>query len=137
ESASKAISYADSSSSSNGREKASPLAKKLAEARGYAIAKIKGSGEGGRIVKRDIETYEPSAQPVSPGAGKAAIPAPVGQESYEEVKVSQMRKTIAKRLSESKFTAPHFYVTMEINMDNAIAARNSLNEIAPVKISFN
>lgn len=137
ESASKSISYADSSSSSNGRVKASPLAKKLAEEKGYDIAKIKGSGEGGRIVKRDIEAYEPSAQPVAPGAGTAAIPAPVGQESYEEIKVSQMRKTIAKRLSESKFTAPHFYVTMEINMDKAIAARNSLNEISPVKISFN
>ncbi len=124
-----------SDTSTNGRIKASPLAKKLAEDLGYDITKIPGSGEGGRIVKRDIEAFEPAT--VTTTASGVAIPAAIGEESFEEEKVSQMRKTIAKRLSESKFTAPHFYVTMEINMDNAIEARKSMNEIAPVKISFN
>ncbi|QDH80880.1 pyruvate dehydrogenase complex dihydrolipoamide acetyltransferase [Echinicola soli] len=125
-----------SSSSENGRIKASPLAKKLAEDKGVDIALIKGSGEGGRIIKRDVESFDPAtAQPAAQSG--AAAPAAVGQESYTEEKVSQMRKTIAKRLAESKFSAPHFYLTMEINMDKAIEARKSMNEIAPVKISFN
>ncbi|MDN3667845.1 pyruvate dehydrogenase complex dihydrolipoamide acetyltransferase [Echinicola jeungdonensis] len=115
-----------------GRIKASPLAKKLAQDKGIDLAQVKGSGEGGRIIKRDVESFEPAAQ-----APQAAAGAAVGQESYSEEKVSQMRKTIAKRLAESKFTAPHFYLTMEINMDNAIAARKSMNEISPVKLSFN
>jgi len=122
--------------STNGRVKASPLAKKLAEEMGYDISKIPGTGEGGRIIKRDIESYEPAVQPTTTGEG-IVIPTVVGEESFEEESISQMRKTIARRLSESKFTAPHFYVTMEINMDKAIEARKSMNDIAPVKISFN
>ena len=125
-----------SASSDNGRIKASPLAKKLAEDKGVDIALIKGSGEGGRIIKRDVESFDPASVQPAAQSGVAA-PAAVGQESYTEEKVSQMRKTIAKRLAESKFSAPHFYLTMEINMDKAIEARKSMNEIAPVKISFN
>ena len=130
-------------SSSNGRLKASPLAKRLAEEKGINIQQVQGSGEGGRIVKRDVENFVPAQQPAAqPAAAKTAsapvvLPKVVGEESYEEFKVSQMRKTIAKRLAQSKFTAPHFYLTMEINMDKAIVARQSMNEISPVKISFN
>ncbi len=126
-----------SSSSENGRVKASPLAKKLAEDKGVDIAQVKGSGEGGRIIKRDVETFDPASAKPAAAESQAAPAASVGQESYTEEKVSQMRKTIAKRLAESKFTAPHFYLTMEINMDKAIEARKSMNEVAPVKISFN
>ncbi len=121
------------SSSDNGRVKASPLAKKIAEEKGVDISLVEGSGEGGRIIKRDIENFDPaSVQAASSPSGPA-----LGEESYKEEKVSQMRKVIAKRLAESKFTAPHFYLTMEINMDKAISARKSMNEVAPVKISFN
>jgi pyruvate dehydrogenase E2 component (dihydrolipoamide acetyltransferase) len=130
--------------SANGRIKASPLAKKMAKDKGYDIAKIQGSGDHGRITRRDVEDYKPSAAPTSApakGGDKAAapivLPRVVGEESFEEVAVSQMRKTIAKRLSDSLFTAPHFYLTMEINMDKAIEARKSINEISPVKVSFN
>jgi pyruvate dehydrogenase E2 component (dihydrolipoamide acetyltransferase) len=126
------------SSSENGRLKASPLAKKMAEDKGFDISLVKGSGEGGRIVKRDIENFEPAVAQTAAAPTAMATSAPaVGQESYKEEKVSQMRKVIAKRLAESKFQAPHFYLTMEINMDKAIEARNSMNEISPVKISFN
>ncbi len=127
-------------SSSNGRVKASPLAKKMAKDMGYDISSIPGSGEQGRITRRDIESYKPSAaHAAAPGksAAPVVLPAVVGKESFEEVPVSQMRKIIAKRLAESKFSAPHFYLTMEINMDKAIEARKSINEVAPVKISFN
>lgn len=141
-SATPAASIPDTATSSNGRVKASPLAKKLAADKGYELGQISGSGENGRIVKRDVEAFTPQQE--SPATASAnvesqqvALPAVVGQESYEDISLSQMRKTIAKRLSESKFTAPHFYVTMEINMDKAIEARKSMNEIAPVKISFN
>lgn len=129
-----------SSSSENGRLKASPLAKKMAEEKGFDISLVKGSGEGGRIVKRDVETFDPASVKPAAKADSASpvVSAPaVGQESFKEEKVSQMRKVIAKRLAESKFQAPHFYLTMEINMDKAIEARNSMNEISPVKISFN
>jgi len=131
-----------SDSSANGRVKASPLAKKIAKDLGYDIGKIEGSGEHGRVTKQDVENYKPSAAssaPTKAGATSAPVVLPqvVGKESFEEVVVSQMRKTIAKRLSESMFTAPHFYLTMEINMDKAIEARKSINEISPVKISFN
>ncbi len=130
---------------SNGRVKASPLAKKLAKDLGYDLAQIPGSGDQGRIIKKDVESFTPSqvvttgsSQPtVKESSTPAALPQVVGEESYEEIPVSQMRKTIGKRLAESKFNAPHFYVTMEINMDKAIEARKSLNEISPVKISFN
>jgi pyruvate dehydrogenase E2 component (dihydrolipoamide acetyltransferase) len=126
--------------STNGRVKASPLAKKMAKDKGYDIGKIQGSGESGRVTRRDVENYKPSAAPATAtkgGAAPVALPKVVGQESFEEVPVSQMRKVIAKRLAESKFTAPHFYLTMEINMDKAIEARKSINDISPVKISFN
>src|SRR5690554_3012967 len=128
---------AATSTSGNGRVKASPLAKKLAEDKGIDISLVKGTGEGGRIIKRDIENFDPASvekATAQPGAGREVA---IGQESFREEKTSQMRKVIAKRLAESKFNAPHFYLTMEINMDKAIEARKSMNEIAPVKISFN
>lgn len=118
------------------RLKASPLAKKLASDKGIDIAQVKGSGEGGRIIKRDVENFTPAPAQAATALDSPAAPS-VGQESFKEEKVSQMRKVIAKRLAESKFTAPHFYLTMEINMDKAIEARKSMNEVAPVKISFN
>jgi pyruvate dehydrogenase E2 component (dihydrolipoamide acetyltransferase) len=128
-------------SDTNGRVKASPLAKKMAKDLGFDIGKIQGSGEGGRVTKHDVESYKPSSAPAAKtdakGAAPIVLPQVIGKESFEEVAVSQMRKTIARRLSESKFTAPHFYVTMEINMDKAVEARKSINEISPVKISFN
>jgi pyruvate dehydrogenase E2 component (dihydrolipoamide acetyltransferase) len=116
---------------SNERVFVSPLAKKLAEERNINLSFVNGSGEGGRIVKRDIDNYIPS---VSGVAGKSFATS----ESFTEEPVSQMRKVIAQRLAESKFTAPHFYLTIEMDMDNAIAARESINkEIAPAKVSFN
>ncbi|MBL7742215.1 MAG: pyruvate dehydrogenase complex dihydrolipoamide acetyltransferase [Chitinophagaceae bacterium] len=129
-------------SSSNGRVKASPLAKKLAAEKGIDISKLAGSGDGGRIVKADIDNYKPAAVTTAPTAEtKAATqvltPVVSGQEGFTDVPNSQMRNVIAKRLGESKFSAPHFYLTMEINMDNAMAARPQLNEVSPVKISFN
>jgi pyruvate dehydrogenase E2 component (dihydrolipoamide acetyltransferase) len=130
------------SSADGGRVKASPLAKKLAEDKGIDISQVQGTGDGGRIVKRDIDSFVPSAAS-KPETKKAAEAKPVqpfaqiGQESYEDIPNSQMRNTIARRLGESKFQAPHFYLTMEINMDNAITSRKGMNEISPVKISFN
>ncbi|MAB38538.1 MAG: pyruvate dehydrogenase complex dihydrolipoamide acetyltransferase [Aequorivita sp.] len=121
----------DSSQTSNeGRIFASPLAKRLAEEKGINLRQVRGSGENGRIVKSDIENYQPAA-----GGGQAYVP--VGTESFEEVKNSQMRKTIAKRLAESKFTAPEYYLTVELDMDHAIAAREAINADPDVKISFN
>ena len=136
------VSSSNGSASTNGRLKASPLAKKMAKDLGYDINKIQGSGDHGRITKHDVESYKPTGAPSTKSSdGKTSapvvLPQVVGQESFEEVPVSQMRKTIAKRLAESKFTAPHFYLTMEINMDKAVEARKSMNEVAPVKISFN
>jgi pyruvate dehydrogenase E2 component (dihydrolipoamide acetyltransferase) len=110
--------------------KASPLARALAKEKGYNLTWIQGTGEGGRITKSDIEDYNPS----SGGAMSTFVS---GVESFEDIPNSQMRKTIARRLSESKFSAPEFYLTMEINMDKAIEARVSMNEVLPVKISFN
>ncbi len=130
-------------SSSDSRIKASPLAKRIAQEKGIDLAQVKGSAEGGRIIKKDIENYQPSAAPVADKntgetAQKApAIPVYVGEEKYTEVPVTQMRKTIARRLSESLFTAPHFYLTMSIDMDGAIAARQKMNEYATSKVSFN
>lgn len=125
----------------NGRIVASPLAKKLASEKGIDINKIAGTGDGGRIIKRDIDNYTPAAgggqqaaASAQPGKASTAV---AGQVSFEDVPVSQMRKVIAKRLAESKFTAPEFYLTMEINMDKAVESRAKINEIAPVKISFN
>jgi pyruvate dehydrogenase E2 component (dihydrolipoamide acetyltransferase) len=133
------VATAVASSTGNERVKASPLAKKIASETGVDIRQVAGSGEGGRIVKRDIETFVPAAVAASPQAASSPVggaPA-LGQESFTEEKVSQMRKTIAKRLAESKYSAPHFYLTMEINMDKAIEARKSMNEFGTAKISFN
>ncbi|MCE2713451.1 MAG: pyruvate dehydrogenase complex dihydrolipoamide acetyltransferase [Cryomorphaceae bacterium] len=116
-----------------GRVIASPLAKKLAEEKGIDITAVSGTGEAGRIVKRDVDHYVPYA----PAAGGVVSSASSGVESYTDETVSQMRKTIARRLAESKFTAPHFYLTLDIDMDNAIKARKSMNAIEGVKISFN
>jgi pyruvate dehydrogenase E2 component (dihydrolipoamide acetyltransferase) len=126
----------------DGRIKASPLAKALAKDKGIDLTKIAGSGEGGRIVKKDIDSAQ--ATPTTPSVAQTAatpqapaapIATPAGD--YEDLPVSQMRKTIARRLSESLFTAPHFYLTMEITMDKAMELRGKINEVSPVKISFN
>lgn len=122
----------ENTSVSNGRVKASPLAKKIANDNGIDLSLISGSGEDGRIVKKDVESA--IANPSSLTRPSTAV---VGQESFTEVKVSQMRKVIAKRLGESKFGAPHFYLTMEINMNKAIEARAAMNEVSDSKISFN
>lgn len=111
---------------------ASPLAKKLAEEKGIDIGFVSGTGEGGRITKRDVDHYVPYTS-----TGKSNKTITPGIEAFHDEPVSQMRKTIAKRLSDSKFTAPHFYLTLDIDMDNAIALRKSLNAVAEVKISFN
>lgn len=122
-----------------GRIFASPLAKKIASEKGIDLRYVKGSGDNGRITKTDIDNYTPAAAAPAATAAQQAVAAsaPAGVESFEEVPVSQMRKTIARRLSESLFTAPHFYLTMTIDMDAAVAARTKINEVAPVKISFN
>lgn len=117
---------------SNGHIFASPLAKKMAAEKGIDLANVIGTGENGRIIKRDIEHYVPYVPAF--GGGK---PAHVGVETFTDEPVSQMRKTIAKRLAESKFTAPHFYLTIELDMDKAIDVRTSLKEQAGVKISYN
>ncbi|MDP2189034.1 MAG: pyruvate dehydrogenase complex dihydrolipoamide acetyltransferase [Sphingobacteriaceae bacterium] len=118
-------------SSDDDRLKASPLARKIAEDKGIDLRALSGSGDGGRIVKRDLDNY-------TPAAASAPSFAPVmGQEKYTEVAVSQMRKTIARRLAESKFSAPHFYLTIDIDMDKAMAARTQINEVASAKVSFN
>ncbi|MBK7292076.1 MAG: pyruvate dehydrogenase complex dihydrolipoamide acetyltransferase [Chitinophagaceae bacterium] len=129
---------ASSSSSENGRVKASPLAKKLAAEKGIDIGSINGTGDGGRITKADIDNYKASAPSKAPATSVAA-PVFTGstEEGYTDIPNSQMRNVIAKRLGESKFSAPHFYLTMEINMDNAMTARVQLNEVSPAKISFN
>jgi len=121
--------------SATDRIKASPLARKLAEEKGIDLAFVNGSTENGRIVKKDIESYLPPIVASAISTPAASIVAPAG--SYEDVPVSQMRKVIAKRLSESLFTAPHFYLTMSIRMDKAMELRKQLNEVATVKISFN
>ncbi|MCJ8208229.1 2-oxo acid dehydrogenase subunit E2 [Mucilaginibacter sp. RS28] len=147
---------AEGASEDDSRVKASPLARKIAKEKGINLNDVKGSAEGGRIVKKDVEGFTPSAKSASTadvqaeeatsakakeGAAKAApsisLPQVVGEVKFTEKPVTQMRKVIAKRLSESLFTAPHFYVTMSIDMDAAVAARNKINEVAPVKISFN
>lgn len=139
-------------SGENGRVKSSPLARKMAEEEGLDLSTVEGTGENGRIVRRDVELAlenrsvpAPVAAPavVAPAVtAPAAIPPPPANSAmegaaYEEVKLSNMRKVIARRLGESKFTAPHFYLTIAINMDNAISTRKRLNELSPVKISFN
>lgn len=144
-------------SSDDSRVKASPLARKIAKEKGINLNDVKGSAEGGRIIKKDVEEYVPAAKtvaaessssskdtaPLQPAtatttaAPSAPLPEYTGEEKFTERNVSQMRKAISRRLSESLFTAPHFYVTMSIDMDQAIAARTRINDVAPVKISFN
>jgi len=149
------------STADDSRIKASPLARKIAKEKGINLNDVKGSAEGGRIIKKDVEEYVPAAKAVAVAADSSsketATPQPAtatpstpattskapviasytGEEKFTEKPVSQMRKAISRRLSESLFTAPHFYVTMSIDMDQAIAARTRINEVAPVKISFN
>lgn len=122
--------------SENGRIKASPLAKKLAAEKGIDLKTVQGSGDDGRITKKDIENFKPSAQPQGRAVEKGVSQGQV-QLTTEDIPVSQMRKVIAKRLAESKFTAPHFYLTMSIDMDKAVESRARINETSPVKISFN
>ncbi|WP_067037708.1 pyruvate dehydrogenase complex dihydrolipoamide acetyltransferase [Allomuricauda sp. CP2A] len=122
---------------------ASPLAKKIAEEKGINLADVKGTGDNGRIVKKDIENFKPSqAAPASEKPAEttgpvAPVTLPVGEESVEEVKNSSMRKAITKHLSASKFTAPHFYLTIEVDMDNAKASRAQINNLPDTKVSFN
>jgi len=116
-----------------GRVKASPLAKMLAKVKGIDLGAVSGSGDGGRIIKKDIDDYTPGAVAQSIAAAPQFV---AGKEGFVDTPVTSMRKTIARRLSESMFTAPHFYLAMEICMDNAISARAQLNEVSPVKISF-
>jgi pyruvate dehydrogenase E2 component (dihydrolipoamide acetyltransferase) len=115
----------------NGRLVASPLAKKLAEEKGISLQQVKGSGDGGRIIKRDIENFRGAA------GGYGVASEPTGVESVTELSNSSMRKAIAKRLSASKFSAPHYYLGVELNMDNAIAFRQQFNTLPDTKISFN
>lgn len=131
------VASGQSVTSTDQRIKASPLAKKLAADKGIDLSKVNGSGDNGRITKKDIDSYVPAAAPAP--ASIAAVPAftATGQEGHTDVQLTQMRKVIARRLGESKFSAPHFYLTMEINMDNAISSRVAMNEVSPVKISFN
>lgn len=133
-----------SSSSNGGRIFASPLAKQIAKDKGIDLSQVNGSGENGRIVKSDVENFTPSsaksAEPVAQATAtsndvKPFVPA--GEVYQEEIKNSQMRKVIAKRLAESKFTAPHYYLTIELDMDNAIASRNTINGLPDTKVSFN
>ncbi len=132
-SAPKTTAPAVSNTSSNGRILASPLAKKLAEEKGVDLSFVTGTGEGGRITKRDVDHYVPYDAPARPAAASGAAMS----ESFTDEPVSQMRKTISRRLGESKFTAPHFYLTISLDMDNAIAARKSMNSNEGVKVSFN
>ncbi len=118
--------------SSGGRILASPLAKSVAKEKGIDLSQVTGSGEGGRIIKRDVENFTSDS-----GSRTSVVAVPSGAESFEEVPLSQMRKTIARRLAESKFSAPHFYLTMDIDMDNAMAARKAINEFGTSKVSFN
>jgi pyruvate dehydrogenase E2 component (dihydrolipoamide acetyltransferase) len=111
------------------------LAKKIASDKGIDLSQVSGSGDGGRIVKRDIENYTPAASSTKTAAAPVFVPA--GTEQFTEVATTQMRKVIARRLAESKFTAPHFYLTIEIDMDNAIASRTAINAGGEVKISYN
>jgi len=134
-------------SSDDSRVKASPLARKIAKDKGISLNEVKGTGDGGRIIKKDVELYSPAAKTEAAPAAATKTEAPaaattisipqyVGEERYTEKPVTQMRKTISRRLSET-FVIPHFYLTMKIDMDSAIQARAKINEVAPVKVSFN
>jgi pyruvate dehydrogenase E2 component (dihydrolipoamide acetyltransferase) len=120
-------------SNTTGRLHISPLARKMADDKGIALNQLVGSGENGRIIKRDVENYTPATT----SSVSTAKFVPTGQENFEEIKNSQMRKTIAKRLGESKFTAPHYYLNVEFDMDNAMAFRAQYNTVPDTKISFN
>ena len=124
---------AEDQADDDGRIKASPLARKMAEDKGIKLSAVDGSGPEGRIIKRDIENYKPAE---AKKEGTVQVPSFASEED-EEIKISQMRKVIARRLSESKFNNPHFYETIDIDMERAINARAALNEISDVKISFN
>ena len=135
-----------STTNTGGRIFASPLAKKIAKDKGINLSEVKGTGENGRIVKRDVENYTPSSilsetpttvSKLDQSSSPLAAYTPVGEESFEDVTNSQMRKVIAKRLGESKFTAPHYYLTIELDMDNAIASRKTINSLPETKVSFN
>ncbi|MDG2314439.1 MAG: pyruvate dehydrogenase complex dihydrolipoamide acetyltransferase [Flavobacteriaceae bacterium] len=130
--AAEAVAPADEKPVTEGRLKASPLAKKLAKEKGIDLRNVAGTGDQGRIVKKDIESYVPSQSGVS-----SAPFVPSGQEHFEEIPNSQMRKVIAKRLSESKFSAPHYYLSVEFDMDNSIAFRQQYNSLPDTKVSFN
>ena len=130
------------SATDNSRILASPLAKKIAEEKGINLAQIKGTGENGRITKTDVENFTPQATVASVAVSDLSATAvkpfvPAGETFQEEIKNSQMRKTIARRLSESKFTAPHYYLTIEIMMDNAMNSREMINHLPDTKVSFN
>lgn len=137
----------DNTSTDGKRIFASPLAKKIAADKGINLSDVTGSGDNGRIIKKDVENFTPSASSnVAPATAKASAPeakaqpaiyAPVGEESFEDVKNSSMRKVIAKVLGQSKFTAPHFYLTIEVDMDNAMASRVQINSLPDIKVSFN
>ncbi len=135
------VSVSGGTGDSGGRIFASPLAKKIASDKGIDLSQVKGSGENGRIVKRDVESFTPAAVPTAAVETKASSPVqsfiPAGEESFEEVNNSQMRKAIAKGLSASKFTAPHYYLTIELDMENAMASRKNINSIPDTKVSFN
>ena len=136
-------SKASTSGDGEGRIFASPLARKMAEDKGIDLSDVSGSGDNGRIIKRDIENYTPAARPQAPAAkaeapaAPAQVPVAQGEERVDEVKNSQMRKVIAKRLAESKFSAPHYYLTIEVDMDHAMASRKQINELPDIKVSFN
>ncbi len=130
--ASKPVANSNANLNANGRVFVSPLAKKMADEKGINLAQVQGSGENGRIVKRDIENYTPAAATAS--VGKFV---PTGQEDFDEVPNSNMRKAIAKNLAKSKFTAPHYYLNVEFDMENAIAFRKQYNSIPDIKISYN
>ena len=130
---SKPSTSSSSSTSDSARVFVSPLAKKMAEEKGINLSQVSGSGDNGRIVKRDIENYTPQ----SGSAASAEKFVPTGQEDFEEIDNSQMRKAIAKALTNSKFTAPHYYLNVEFDMDNAIAFRAQFNSVPDVKISYN
>jgi pyruvate dehydrogenase E2 component (dihydrolipoamide acetyltransferase) len=128
---------ADHNSNSDHRIKISPLAKKIAQEKGIDVNSLAGSGDGGRIVKRDIDNYTPSAAKASTSPVASAHSAPLGTESYTDTPLSQMRKIIASRLAGSMFSAPHFYLKISVAMDKAMEARKQINDLGGPKVSFN
>ena len=132
----KASSAASTSNATGGRIFASPLAKKIAEEKGINLAQVKGTGENGRVVKADVENFVPGAATGMASAGVAQFVA-TGEESFEEIENSQMRKAIARGLSNSKFKAPHYYLNVEFNMENMMSFRKQFNQLPDVKVSYN